>query len=426
MYFAVRDALIAFQQTFVYDVLLAFFAGYPLVTSIIWVTTTLFFVFRWEKEDPTRVPIDRSFAPPVSVLIPAYNEEAEIAATLEAVVAIDYPGLDIIVINDGSKDRTVERVMPFVRAGTVRLIDKQVNEGKALALNDAMPMARGDILLIIDADAQPEPDIIWRMLPHFRGGRVAAVTGNPRVRNVDNFLTRLQAIEFTSIISMLRRSQRIWGRIVTVSGVVAAFRKNALFMVDGFSPEMLTEDIEVTWKLQRRFFDVRYEPMAIVWMTVPSTVTALFRQRLRWARGLMQVLRKHRGVVADWRCRRMWPMMTEAALSTLWAFCFVSMTGLWIVSYALDYPPVGASPIPNLWGMVIGSFCLIQLAVGTWIDHKYDPEIWLYFPYAVFYPLIYWAFLAFATLLSLPHLFRVPLRRPVTWNTRRDTPQGRS
>ena len=222
MYFAVRDALIAFQQTFIYDVLLAFFAGYPLVTSIIWVTTTLFFVFRWEKEDPAQVPIDRNFAPPVSVLIPAYNEAEEIARPLEAIVAVNYPELDIIVINDGSTDGTVAQVMPFVLAGRVRLIDKQVNEGKAMALNDALPMAQGEILLVLDAYAQPEPDIIWRMLPHFRGGRVAAGTGIPRQRNVDHLLTRLQAIELPSIISLLRRSQRLWGRVAPVSGVVAA------------------------------------------------------------------------------------------------------------------------------------------------------------------------------------------------------------
>ena len=110
------------------------------------------------------------------------------------------------------------------------------------------------------------------MVPHFDGARVAAVTGNPRVRNTRTFLARLQAIEFSSIISLLRRAQRVWGRIVTVSGVVVAFRRSAVFDVGGFSPEMPTEDIELTWKLQKRFYDVRYEPRAVCWMTVPQSL----------------------------------------------------------------------------------------------------------------------------------------------------------
>jgi poly-beta-1,6-N-acetyl-D-glucosamine synthase len=414
---AFETLLIGLQHSGVYAVALFFFAAYPIVSSLVWVTTSLFFVLRWERDDDAPAP--RDFAPPVSVLVPAHNEESMIAHSLAAICNIDYPDYEILVVNDGSSDATVQRVLPFVQAGRVRLLDKRVNEGKALALNDALPMLRGDIVLIMDADAAPEPDILWRMVPHFASARVAAVTGNPRVRNVDSFLARLQAIEFTSIVSLLRRSQRIWGRIVTVSGVVAAFRKSALFAVGGFSPDMPTEDIELTWKLQRRFFDIRYEPRAIVWMTVPTHFGALFRQRLRWARGLMQVLHRHHDVMRHWRLRRMWPMFIESVLSIVWAIVFVGMTTLWLLSWSIGYPPVGASPLPNLWGMAIATLCLMQLALGTLIDHRYDRDIWRYFPYAVFYPLIYWAFLALTTCLSLRHLFIAPPRQPVRWNTPR-------
>lgn len=414
-----EELLIGIQHTRIYGAALFFFAAYPIVSSLMWVTTSLFFVFRWERDDIVGAPVDRSHAPPVSILIPAHNEEAVIARSLAAACAVDYPDYEIVVVNDGSTDRTVQQILPFVQAGRVRLIDKRINEGKAMALNDALPMLRGEIIFIMDADAEPEPDVLWHMTPHFLSARVAAVTGNPRVRNVDSFIARLQAIEFTSIVSLLRRSQRIWGRIVTVSGVVAAFRKSALLSVGGFSPDMPTEDIELTWKLQRRFFDIRYEPRAIVWMTVPTHFRALFAQRLRWARGLMQVLHRHRDVIAHWRYRRMWPMVVESVLSICWAIVFLVMTSLWIVSWSIGFPPVGASPLPNLWGMVIATLCLIQLGLGTLIDHRYDRDIWRYFPYAVFYPLIYWAFLAVTTCLSLRHLFVAPARQPVTWNTAR-------
>lgn len=420
--FSLTELVAAVQQTGGYMAALFFFAAYPIVSSLVWVTTSLFFVFRWERGE--EAPPARDWSPSVTILIPAHNEEAVIGRSLAACCNVDYPDYEIVVVNDGSGDFTVQRVLPFVQSGRVRLIDKRVNEGKAMALNDALPMVRGEIVLIMDADAEPEPDILWHMVPHFRSARVAAVTGNPRVRNVDTFLARLQAIEFTSIVSLLRRSQRIWGRIVTVSGVVAAFRRSALFAVDGFSPDMPTEDIELTWKLQRRFFDIRYEPRAIVWMTVPTHFRALFRQRLRWARGLMEVLRRHAGVLTRWRYRRMWPMFIESMLSILWAVVFIGMTLLWLVSWAAGIPPIGASPFPNLWGMVIATLCIAQLALGTLIDHRYDRGIWHYFPYAVFYPLIYWAFLAITTCLSLRHLFMKPSRQPVRWNTPRTGPEA--
>lgn len=418
--FELQPLLIAVQHTTLYDMALIFFATYPVVTSLMWVTTSLIFVFRWERKDIDVAPgTSREFVPFVTVLIPAHNEESVIGNSLAAACRIEYPRYEVLVVNDGSTDGTVDAVMPFVRAGRARLLDKRVNEGKALAINDALPLARGEIVLTLDADAEPVPDILTHVVQHFRSARVAAVTGNPRVRNTETFLARLQAVEFTSIISLLRRSQRVWGRIVTVSGVVAAFRRSALFDVGGFSPDMPTEDIEVTWKLQRRFYDVRYEPNAVVWMTVPASYRAHFRQRLRWARGLMQVLRKHWGVMADWRLRRMWPIFVESALSILWAFCFVVLTLLWAASYASGYPPIGASPIPNFWGMTIGTLCLVQLAVGTLVDRRYDREIWRYFPYAIYYPLIYWAILALTSVLSLRYLFMRPQRESITWNTRR-------
>jgi biofilm PGA synthesis N-glycosyltransferase PgaC len=229
----------------------------------------------------------------------------------------------------------------------------------------------------------------------------------------------LQAIEFSSIVSLLRRSQRIWGRVVTVSGVVAAFRRSAVVDVGGFSPDMPTEDIELTWKLQKRFYDVRYEARAIVWMTVPTSFHGLYRQRLRWARGLMQVFRRHADVMAHWKYRRMWPVFIESALSVLWALCFVVLTAIWIASWAIGVPPVGASPIPNLWGMTIGTMCLLQLLVGTLVDRRYDRGILRHFAYAVWYPLVYWMFLSATTVVSLSWLFRRPSRTTVRWDTRR-------
>lgn len=404
------------QNSWGYWLALSYFAAYPIVTSIMWMITSLFFRVRWEKNQPS--PLLTAF-PKVSVLVPAHNEAQMIGSALQAAVAIDYPDLEIVVVDDGSTDETRAIVESYVIKGQVRLILKNQNEGKAMALNDALPCLNGEIILIMDADAEPEPDILLHLLPHFEHARVAAVTGNPRVKNVDTFLARLQLIEFSSIVSLLRRSQRIWGRIMTVSGVVAAFRKSALLDVGGFSPEMPTEDIELTWKLQKRFWDVRYEPRAIVWMTVPSGFSGLINQRRRWSRGLMQVLRKHADVMAHWKFRRMWPIFIESCLSILWSACFVLLTSLWIVSYAVGYPPVGAHPIPNLWGMVIATLAMLQLLTGSLMDRRYDPDTIKYYFYAVYYPIVYWMILAVANFISIPWLFRSPAKQAVHWRTER-------
>jgi poly-beta-1,6-N-acetyl-D-glucosamine synthase len=412
------DLLATLQNSILFQATLVYFAAYPIVTSILWVTTALMFRLRWEPRLDEVAPPDGSF-PVVSVLVPAHNEEAVIVRSVRAMLALDYPDFEVIVIDDGSTDDTAGALRRLAGHPRLRIVRKVVNEGKAMALNDALPLARGEIVLILDADAEPAPDLLRWIVPHFSSARVAGVTGNPRVRNTDTFLARLQSIEFSSIISLLRRSQRIWGRIVTVSGVVAAFRRSALFDVGGFSPEMPTEDIELTWKLQKKFYDVRYEPRAVCWMTVPASYRGLWKQRLRWARGLMQVLHKHRDVMTHWKYRRMWPVFVESSLSTLWAVCFVVLTSIWTVSWAAGLPPVGASPIPNLWGMAIATLCLVQLTIGTLIDRRYDRSIVRMLPYAVWYPIVYWMFLSLGTVLSLHWLFRRPTRTSVRWNTQR-------
>ncbi|MGH2571505.1 MAG: glycosyltransferase family 2 protein, partial [bacterium] len=259
------------------------------------------------------------------------------------------------------------------------------------------------------------------IVPHFEDPRVAAVTGNPRVLNRASLVTQLQAIEFTSIISLQKRAQRVWGRMLTVSGVVAAFHRRALEDVGLFSPDMATEDIDVSWRLQLRAWDIRYEPHALVWMRVPERWADLWRQRCRWALGLSQVLRRHMRPLLRWRARRFWPVVFESIFSIAWGYSFVLLTALWTVSYALGYPPIGGSPIPNWWGMSMATVCLAQLLTGVLLDRRYDFRLGRSYFLAVLYPLIYWMFLALVTVRSTPSgLLREPARRGTLWKTRRD------
>lgn len=416
------QSLLWVERNPVYLVILIFFGLYPILSSLVWITTSLLFYFRRERNfDPNfyALPPD---PPLVSVLIPCYCERAVIRRTVEGVLAMSYPKLEVVVVDDASTDGTPQVLSDLVAAGRVRLIEKRKNEGKAMALNDALPCLRGELVLIIDADAWPEPDLLDYLVPHFRTARVGAVTGNPKVANRETFLSKLQIIEFTSIVSVLRRAQRVWGRILTMSGVVGIFRRSALFDVGLYSPEMATEDIDISWKLQKRFYDIRYESRAVVWMQVPPTFARLWRQRVRWAKGLAQILKRHGDVVRLYRHRRLWPVISEAVLSVLWAYCAVFLTGFWVASYALGHLPLGISPIPMWWGMLIATMCILQLLTGVLLERRYDREVLSNFPVAVFYPIVYWMMMAIVTALATPvGIFERSKRGQVTrWKTERD------
>jgi biofilm PGA synthesis N-glycosyltransferase PgaC len=204
-----------------------------------------------------------------------------------------------------------------------------------------------------------------------------------------------------------------------VSGAICAFRKAAMVDVGLFDPEMATEDIALTWKLQRRFYDVRYEPRAVVAMQVPETLRGLWRQRKRWALGLAQVLKRNAPMLLDWRTRRLWPVFVEAVLSIAWAYATVLMVGFWLASYALGLEPLGANPVPNFWGMVIATVALAQLGVGVWLDQHYNRGVRRFYLWAAMYPLFYWGLMLYITVTATPAALLGRRRATSHWKTDR-------
>jgi biofilm PGA synthesis N-glycosyltransferase PgaC len=256
---------------------------YPLFMAFFWMVGALFFFFRRERRE--RQPPVLPEYPFVSILVPCHNEEEYVRATVERLVRNRYPHFDIILINDGSTDQTAMILSELAREhALVRIVTLENNFGKAMALRAGALASHAEYLMCVDADALLAEDALLWMIPHFvQGARVAAVTGNPRVQNKRGLLARIQIGEFASIIGMVKRSQRDIGRIFTVSGVHVCFRRRALHEVGYWSPETVTEDIDISWRLQMHYWDVRYEPHALSWIVVPETLRGLWRQRLRWA-----------------------------------------------------------------------------------------------------------------------------------------------
>jgi biofilm PGA synthesis N-glycosyltransferase PgaC len=398
---------------------MAFLGVYPVVTGLYWIVGAV--IFSVHREGSDRDFYELVEYPHVSVLVAAHNEQAVIRETVERLLELDWPAFDVTVVDDGSTDSTSQELIPLAEAGRIRLLTKSVNEGKAMALNDALPLLAGEIVLVVDADGQPQPDVLRWMVPHFvKVPRVAAVTGNPRVVNATTMLAKLQAIEFTATVSVLRRAQATWGRLMTFSGICTALRKSAVEDVGRFSVGMATEDIALAWQLQTAYADVRYEPRALFAMQVPETLPAWWRQRTRWARGLAQVLRANAGIMRDARARRMWPVWIEGLLSAFWSHLFFLAAAFWVLALATGVYGFAGDPIPNFWGLLIASVLVVQISIGLMLDGRYDTAVRRYALWMPIYPLAYWMLSAAAAVRgTLPGLVRARSTAPVTWKQQR-------
>ena len=167
-------------------------------------------------------------------------------------------------------------------------------KGKASALNHGLLVAKGEYVACIDGDAVLDFDALDYMVQSLELNRAyGAVTGNPRVRNRSTILGRLQVSEFSSIIGLIKRAQSLMGTIFTVSGVCCLFRKDVMEEIGGWSTNMITEDIDVSWKIQTAGYNIMYEPRALCWVLMPERLYGLYKQRLRWAQGGAETILKY-------------------------------------------------------------------------------------------------------------------------------------
>ncbi|HRA79276.1 MAG TPA: poly-beta-1,6-N-acetyl-D-glucosamine synthase [Burkholderiaceae bacterium] len=393
------------------DALMAFVFYYPLFMAYLWMAGALFYWFHYERRlgKPSDPP-ELDEYPTVAVIVPCHNEEAHAAETIEWLMASKYPNLEVVAVDDGSTDGTpalLDRLA--TQFPSLRVIHLVRNQGKAAALNTAATLTRADFLVCIDGDALLDRWAVHWLMWHFRSPRVGAVTGNPRVRTRSTLLGRLQVGEFSSTVGLIKRAQRTYGRVFTVSGVVSAFRRSALHEVGYWSTDMLTEDVDVSWKLQTRHWDVRFEPNALCWILMPETFRGLWKQRLRWATGGMQVLVRNWQPLHAWKVRRMWPVFTEYIVSALWGYAMMGVILLWLFGTVLGLPvPIQVPTLLPKWtGVVIGTTCLLQVAVGMTLDSRVEKGLFRNYFWMIWYPLAFWLINVFTTVVSVPRaLFR--------------------
>ncbi len=402
------------------DLLLDFVFFFPLFMSYIWMAGGIYFYFHWERKSggPDYMP-NFDDPPLVSILVPCFNEADNVAETIAGVAAQNYPNFEIIAINDGSRDETgaiLDRLT--LEYPNLRVVHHATNQGKAMGLRMAALAARGDYLVCIDGDAILHPNatahLVW---PLTKYPRVGAVTGNPRIRTRSSLLGRIQVGEFSSIIGLIKRAQRIYGNVFTVSGVIAAFRRSAVHRTGYWSLNMITEDIDVSWALQLDHWSIQYEPNAICWILMPETFKGLWKQRLRWAQGGAEVFLKHVKSIWMWRRRRMWPVMFEYVLSVTWAYAFIMTILLWALGKLVALPEGLNVPTiwpPAFWGLVLATTNLAQFFVALTIESRYEPRIgrWVY--WIIWYPMAFWMMSLFTSAAGFPKaLFKKRGKRAV-------------
>ena len=328
-------------------------------------------------------------APPISVVIAAFNEGKVIANTLASVLLTDYHGeIEILVVDDGSRDDTAAVVEAFAaNEPRVRLL-RQPNGGKSVALANGVAHARHEFLVFLDADTHFDRRTLGALVAPFANPKVGAVSGHAKVGNPRTFIARCQRLEYLCGFNLDRRAYDQWNCITVAPGAISALRRRALTGAGGFNPETLAEDTDLTLMLHKRGWRIRYAADAVAYTEAPETVRTLARQRFRWCYGTMQCLWKHRDMLFNPRFR---------------ALGLFSLPGVWFFQIAL----VALTPVVDL--ILIGAlfagnsrivlpyvlaFLLLDQLIAVLacaLEHEPLSRSWMMVPMRLIYrPLLSW------------------------------------
>jgi biofilm PGA synthesis N-glycosyltransferase PgaC len=388
--------------------------AYPFVMAWYWMAGGLF--YWWWRERDFHAPDDPPVLdqwPPISILVPCYNESETAIETLTTACAVDYPAFEVIAINDGSSDDTgaiLDRLA--AELPNLRVIHLAENGGKANALNTGALLAANELLLCIDGDALLDRMALRWTAYNFRRADVGAITGNPRIRNRSSLLGRLQVGEFSSIVGLIKRAQTAYGTLFTVSGVIAGFRRRALADAGWWSSHTLTDDIDVTWRIQMAGWRVTYAPSVLVWILMPETLTGLWKQRVRWAEGGVQMMLDYFRPMILFRQPRLILIYVNYVFSVIWSFAILLGVMLMVAHWLGWQSPLvaaGVSLLPSWWGAVLAVTYLVQAAVSHLVEQRYERGMMRSLFWIVWYPLAFWVISTLTTLYAIP---RVLLRKP--------------
>ena len=313
-----------------------------------------------------------SFAPGVSIVVPAHNEAVGIERAVRSLAVSEYAGpLEVIVVDDGSTDDTAA-IVERLALGNVRLI-RQPNGGKFAALNRGMDAARHPVVVTVDGDTVFEPDTVRELVQPFRHPAVGAVSGNTKVGNRVGMLGRWQHIEYVMGFNLDRRAYEELRCMPTVPGAVGAYRRAALEQVRGVSGATLAEDTDLTLALGAAGWHVAFAERARAWTEVPTTLGGLWRQRCRWAYGTIQSIYKHRGAMVAGGPQR----IGRRALPYMLVFQVLMPLCAPLIDLFAIYSILFLDPVPILWfWLAFNAFQLLTALVAFRFDGESPRPLW--------------------------------------------------
>jgi biofilm PGA synthesis N-glycosyltransferase PgaC len=382
--------------------------GYPYVMAWYWVVGGILFDLLRERDEPRfDAPPPLDHYPPVSVLVPCYNEVHQVEETFAALDHVHYPDFEIVAINDGSSDGTAERLDALVaRFPRMRVAHLARNGGKATAMNVGALVARHEIVVCVDGDTLMDPHALTWLVRRFQNDPlIGGITGNPRIRNRSTLIGKLQVGEFSSIVGLIKRAQNIYGALFTASGAICAYRKRALRDAGWWSPRTITDDVDLSWRLQMAGWQMVFEPKALAWILTPETLRGLWRQRLRWSEGGSGVALRALPHLLRGQGARMWPIWLNWAVSIVWAYAMLFMMTLAALHAVgigswTDLRPIGF--LPGEFGMILAVHYLLQASVAAFLDRRYEHGIMRTLFWVVWYPLVFWVLQAATAVIGLP------------------------
>ena len=329
----------------------------------------------------------------ISIIIPAYNEETVIAQSIKSLLNQSYPNKEIIVVDDGSKDKTYKIANQFTIYPEVKVLTKP-NEGKAKAINYGINHSSGELIMVVDADSKLEKNAIQLMANYFNDPQIAAVAGSVYVVNQVNLWTKLQALEYIEGLNMVRNGQALLKLVNIIPGPIGMFRKNALYEVGLYDNDTFAEDCDVTLKLITKGYKIDFESEAIAYTEAPESLLDLIKQRYRWTRGILQAIKKHRSLLWNFKINpaasiTMWYMLFEAIF---WPFMDV-WVNMFIVYLAIFN---GISILIFYWWSL---FTILDVAGAMYCILITNEKLGLIF-YAFFYRLFFISIINIAKILS--------------------------
>ena len=238
------------------------------------------------------------YTPKISIIVPAHNEGEIIARTIESLVALDYPNKEIIVVDDNSSDDTYLKAKPYAVRGDIILVRKrEPRSNKAMALRYGVAFSSGEIIVGIDADTIIQNESLAKIVEYFKDPKVVGVAGNVRVYNTKSLLEKIQAYEYLLAMEIGRKFQSLIQILLIIPGAFGAFRRKIMRAVGGVDADTITEDFDFVLKLRKTGFKVTFAQDAVAWTIVPTTLSGWVRQRIRWAYGQLQSLKKHKDLL---------------------------------------------------------------------------------------------------------------------------------